>query len=395
MQGFRPGKVPFNMIKRQYQRRVEAEVMGDVIQTTYEQALSAEGLHPAGSPALQSQSLKADDVFEYAVTFEIYPDFEVKGLDKLTIEKPTVQVTDKNIDKMLEILRRQRTTWRDVTRKARQGDRLSISFDGKIAGEGFAGSTAENIELILGNHIMPSDFEDQLLGSKPGEEKTFAVTFADDYQGTAVAGKTATFVVKVGAVQEAVLPPVDDAFIRSFGVDKGGIARLREDIRENMQRELAQAVQAKVKAQIMEGLLEHNPIALPKTLVDEEIARMRSSVRQDQQRAGGKKAAAELPPASMFEQQAQRWVRLGLLVGELIKSNSIELDREKFDAEVKTIAATYEDSAMVERMYRESPDLRRKIEATVMENQLIDVLLGMVNITEVEKDFYEVVQHRG
>ena len=392
IQGFRPGKVPFKMVTQRYRPQVEAEVVGDVVQSTCLDALSEQGLNLAGRPTLQSHALKDGNVFEYTVAFEVLPEFEVAGLDKIVVERPKVEVTEANIDRMIETLRRQRMTWEETTRPARKEDRLVISFQGSIDGNKFDGGSAEGMPLVLGSGAMLSAFEGHLIGMKGGEEKTFELTFPADYRGKAVAGKTARFTVTVASVSAPVLPPVDDAFIKSFGVDNGDVRQLREGVRENMRREMGQAVMAGVKSQIMEGLLRYNQIELPDSLVAAEIAQLREAAKEDIKRAGGR-VKAELPAAA-FEERARRRVALGLLLDALIKSHDIQLDEGKFDAEVKAIAATYEQPDMVERAYRQREDLRRGVRATVMENQLIDALLGVVNVAEVEKDFYEVAQNQ-
>ncbi len=392
MQGFRPGKVPFKMISQQYKGQVEAEVMGDLIQSSYGEALSQESVVPAGSPSLQSQDLKDDGVFEYAVTFEVYPEIEVKGLDNIKIEKPAVEISDENVEKMITTLRQQRATWNEVERASQKDDRIVIDFDGEIEGEAFDGGSTKDMPVVIGTGTMLQDFEDNLLELKAGDEKKFDVNFPADYHGQAVAGKTATFSVNVKSVNEPVLPELDEEFAKSFGVEDGSIDQLRTDIRENMQRELDQTVRSSVKNDLMDALLDENEIDVPNAMIDEEVARLRESTKEDMKRAG-QSGEIELPSA-MFEEQARRRVALGLLVGEVIKTNELELDKDKLEEEIKTIAGTYEEAEAVEKAYRERPDLKQGLEAVVMENQVVDTLLEQVNVNEVTKDFYDVVQSR-
>ena len=392
MEGFRPGKVPFKMVARQYRGQVTAEVMGDVVQSTFGQALKQESLSPASGPTLQSQDIKDDNVFEYSVTFEVYPEIEIQGLDKIDVERPKVEITDADVDRMLDTLRQQQTTWNEVDRESQKDDRLVIGFDGTIDGEAFDGGSTNGMPLVLGTGSMLSEFEDNLVGVKAGDEKVFNVTFPDEYHGKAVAGKTAEFTVKVDSVSEPVLPEIDDEFAKTYGVDEGGVEQLRADIRENMQRELDSAVNSQVKSQIMDGLLENNSFEIPSAMVDEEIERLREATMEDMKRSGN----ANLPdmPASLFEDQARRRISLGLMVAEIVKANDIKLDQEKFDNEVKALSATYEQPDAVERAYRDKPELRQGIEAVVIENQVVDYLVDQVNINDVEKGFYDVVQSR-
>lgn len=392
MEGFRPGKVPYKMIARQYRGQVTAEIMGDLVQSTFGEALGKQSLSPASGPTLQSQDLKDGNVFEYSVTFEVYPEIEIQGLEKIKVERPKVEISDADVDRMIDTLRKQRTTWNEVDRASQKDDRVMISFDGKIDGESFEGGATEGMPVVLGAGSMLSEFEDNLLGVKAGEEKVFNVSFPEDYHGAAVAGKTAEFTVKVDSISEPVLPEVDDEFAKSFGVENGDVEQLRVDIRDNMQRELDSAVSSGVKNQIMDGLLENNKFDLPNAMVDEEIERLRQATMEDMKRSGSQ----NLPdmPASIFEDQARRRISLGLMVGEIVKSNDIKMDQEKFDEEIRAIASTYEQSDAVERAYRDKPELRQGIEAVVIENQVVDYLLDEVDVTDVEKGFYDVVQSR-
>lgn len=392
LEGFRPGKVPQKIIKQRYKGQVTTEVMGDVVQTTFGQALSQEDIRPASGPTLQSREMKDDNVFEYIVTFEVYPEITIKGLDKIKVEKPIVETTDEDIDKMITTLRQQRITWNEVERESQKDDRMVVGFDGRIDGEDFDGGSTKDMPIILGAGSMLSEFEDNLVGLKAGDEKTFKVKFPKDYHAENIAGKTAEFSVKVDSVSEPILPEVDDAFARDFGVGDGGVDKLREDIRDNMQRELDHAIRTQVKSQIMEGLLEKNEIDLPNALVDEEIQRLREATLHDMKQAGN----TNMPdmPSSVFEDQARKRVSLGLLVAELVKINEIKPDKARLDEEIKVIASTYEQPEAIEQAYRDRPELRQGIEATVMENQVVDVLMEQVKVKEVKKNFYDVVQSR-
>jgi trigger factor len=390
LEGFRPGKVPLKIVRQRFSGQVQDEIMGKVVQSTFGDALKEKDLRPASGPTLQSRELKDDQAFEYAVTFEVYPEIEIQGLGKIDLEKPIVEITDDDVDRMIETLRKQRVSWEDTDRASQAEDRVTLDFEGKLDGEVFDGGSAKDTPVVIGAGRMLKDFEDSLIGLKAGEEKTFNVTFPDDYHSQDLAGKTAEFTVNVHSVSEPKLPEIDEEFAKAFGVDEGGVEKLREDILENMQRELDQAIRSKVKNQVMEGLLEQNKIDVPNAMIDEEIERLRQSTLQDMQASG----SATLPdlPASIFEEQARHRVSLGLLIAELVKLHEIELDQSRVDEEIRTIASTYEQSDAVERAYREKPELRSGIEAVVIEDQVIESLMDKVNVTEVNKGFYDIVQ---
>lgn len=392
MQGFRPGKVPFKLISQQYRDQVTAEIMGDLVQSTYGDALTQESIMPAGGPTLQSQDLKEDNVFEYAVTFEVYPEIEVKELDKIKVERPVVTIQDEDVDRMIDTLRKQQLTWNEVDRASQNEDQIVIDFDGKIDGESFEGGATQDMPMVLGAGTMLADFEANLQGLKAGEEKTFEVNFPEDYHGQAVAGKTAEFTVQVKKVSEPVMPEVNEDFAKLFGVEDGSVEQLRTEIHENMQRELDNSIRTTVKNQVMDGLMEHNSFDVPNAMLDEEIERLRQATMEDMKRSGNQ----NLPdmPASIFEEQARRRIALGLMISELVKTNDIKLDSDMVDEEIRKVAATYEQSAAVEQAYRDKPELRQGVEAVVLENQVVATLLDQVEVNDVEKGFYDVVQNR-
>ena len=391
MEGFRPGKVPRKIIQQRYKDQVTAEVMSDVVQSSYGEALSKEDIQPASGPTLQSQDIKDDNAFEYAVTFEVYPEIELKGLDKIEVEKPVVEIVEDDIDKMILTLRQQRVSWETVDRESQKDDRIIVDFDGSIDGENFDGGSTKGMPIVLGSGTMLSDFEDNLIGLKAGAEKTFTIEFPKDYHAEKIAGKQAEFNVKVNSVSAPVLPQVDDEFAKAFGVE-GGVEKLREEVRDNMQRELDQAVRVQIKNQVMEGLLSQNEVDVPNALVDEEIQRLREASLRDMKRVGDMKMP-DLPMAA-FEDEARRRVALGLLVAEIVKAHEIKPDAGKLDQEIKNIAATYEQPAAVEQAYRDKPELRQSVEAAVVENQVVETLLEQVKVKDVEKNFYDVVQSR-
>ncbi len=387
MDGFRPGKVPFKVVKRQYDGQVRSEVVGEVMQQTLQEALIQEKLNPAGGPKIEPKNLNPGEALEYSATFEVYPEIELASFDKASIERPVAEVSDEDVDKMIDKLRVQRVTWNAVEREAKEEDQVVINFAGTIDGEAFSGGKAENVPLVLGSGRFIEGFEQQLVGVKAGDHRTVEVDFPEDYSGKDVAGKHASFEVDVISVSEPQLPEVDDDFARGFGVTEGGVEALRRDVRANMERELNDAIRGRLKQQVMDALVELNGIDLPKALVDEEIDRLM-------------KQATEQQPASMqnlnlprelFQEQAERRVTLGLLIGEVIRKNEIKLDADRVRTTLESFADTYEDPQEVINTYRKNRSLMREIEGHVIEEQVVDFLLDQANVTDKAMSFDELV----
>lgn len=387
MDGFRPGKVPFKVVKKRYDGQVRGEVLSDLVQQTLSEALRQENLQPAGGPRIEPKSMEPGKGLEYDAVFEIYPQIELASLSGAEVEKPVAEVSDADVDKMIDKLRTQRATWSQVDREAREADQITVNFEGSIDGEVFPGGKGEQVPIVLGSGSMIEGFEAQLEGAKAGEHRTVEVRFPDDYRAQEVAGKDAKFEVDVVEVAEPVLPEVDEDFARAFGVNEGGAEGLRKEVRGNMERELEQKIRAKVKEQVLDRLLEANEIEVPKALVDEEITRMMSQ-------ATGK-SPEELKglnlPRDMFEDRARKRVALGLLIGEVIKSNEIQLDADRVSSTLSRVASSYEDPEEVMQAYRKNPSLRNDLEAHVMEEQVVDLLLGQMNVKEKRQAFDDLM----
>ncbi len=387
MDGFRPGKVPFKVVQKRYDGQVRGEVLSDLVQQTLTEALRQENLQPAGGPRIEPKQMEPGQALEYSAVFEVYPQIELASLENAEVEKPAAQVTDADVDKMLEKLRTQRATWDAVDRDAREGDQVMVNFEGTIDGEAFSGGKGEQVPIVLGAGSMIEGFEAQLVGAKSGDHRTVEVRFPDDYRAQEVAGKDAKFEVDVVTVSEPVLPELDDDFARAFGVAEGGADALRTEVRGNMERELAQKLRSKTKEQVLERLREANDIEIPKALVDEEITRLMAQ-------ATGKRPE-ELKglnlPREVFEDRARQRVALGLLIGEVIKTNEVQLDAERVRETLDRVASSYEDPEEVKQAYRKNPSLRNDLEAHVMEDQVVDLLLGQMKIKEKQLAFDEVM----
>jgi trigger factor len=339
MNGFRPGKVPFKVVRKRYEPQVRSEVLGSMINRSYFDALQQEKLRPAGQPDIVPALPAGEDDdtgFSFVATFEVYPEFEPVFNDSITVTRPLVSIAESDVDDMLENLRKQRTKHVAVDREAANGDQLIIDFTGRIDGEEFEGGKAETAPLVLGSNSMIPGFESQLLGMKAGEQKTIQITFPENYHAEHLAGKETEFDITVREVKEPQQPEFDEELIRSFGIEDGTMESLRADIRRNMERELKQRVEARVKGQVMDGLVQLNPIDVPKSLIAEEIKRQREQLMQQMPAGSDSSMLAD----ELFTEQATRRVQLGLVIGEIIQQKEIRADAASVRRQVEELASS-------------------------------------------------------
>ncbi|WDE00876.1 trigger factor [Thalassomonas actiniarum] len=388
--GFRPGKVPVSVIQKRYGQSVRQEVAGELMQRNFVEAIVAEKINPAGRPQFVAKSNEDGKPLEFEATFEVYPEVELKDLEKIAVERPQVEVTDKDLDEMFVTLQNQHKTWKENKRKTKNGDKLTIDFNGRVDGEEFEGGKAEGFELELGSGRMIPGFEKEIVGMKVGEEKTITVTFPEDYHAENLKGKDAEFDIVVHKTEGPVLPEVDEEFAKLFGVEEGGVDALREEVGKNMQRELTQAVKAKVKEQVIEGLLEANELELPSALVAQEVDVLR---QQAMQRFAGQMDAANLPqlPDDMFEEQAKRRVKVGLLLGEVIKVNELKVDEAKVKELIESAASAYEDPQEVIDYYSSNKELNQQMQNVALEEQAVELLLEKAAVKDVEASFKDIM----
>jgi trigger factor len=386
LKGFRPGKIPFNVIKRQFGGQVRAEVLDHLVRSTFAEALGREKLAPAGGPRIEPGKLEEGKDLEYTATFEIFPHIELKGIDTLRLDRPVAEITDADVDRVVENLREQRVEWRDVEEPARRDLRVVVDFQGSRGGEPVPNASGERVPLVLGAGRMPAEFDTALDGARAGDERSFEVNLPADAGGAPSA--PLQFVAKVHSVQESVLPVVDEAFCATFGIEEGGVDRLRADVRANMARELGQNVRARMKAQLLEQLYTANPVEVPRTLVEDEITHL----QQEAMARLGLKDAEKAPKREMFEQQARRRVALGLLVNEIIKTHDIVLDRALVDARLEEVAADYQEPQQVVRAYRANPQLLRGVETLVLEDQAVDWMLARAQVVDQPTTFADVMK---
>lgn len=386
--GFRAGKVPVSVINKRFGPAVRQEVAGEVMQRNYIEAIVSEKINPAGAPTFAPKSLEAGKDLEFSATFEVYPEVEVQGLDKITVEKPAVTVTDEDLANMLETLRKQHAAWADVDAAAGENDRVTVNFVGTIDGEVFEGGKAEDFPLELGQGRMIPGFEDNIVGKKAGEEVVADVTFPDDYHAENLKGKAAQFTITVKKVEAQELPELSEEFATKFGVTEGGVDALKEEVKKNMTRELDQAVKASVKDQAIKGLLANNEIEVPKALVDQEVDALR---QQAAQRFGGDAQNMPELPAELFHEQAVTRVKTGLLLGEVIKANEIKVDDAKVEALIATVASAYEDPTEVVEYYKGNDQLMQQMRNVAMEEQAVEAILAKAVVTDVEKAFDDIM----
>ncbi|APZ43589.1 trigger factor [Acidihalobacter ferrooxydans] len=386
MDGFRPGKVPFKLIEQRYGAGVYQDVVGEMMQTSFREAVTQEQLSPAGSPQIELGPQEQEGELAYVATFEVYPQVALNSLAELSFTRPVADVTAADVDRMLETLRKQRRTWETVDRAAAEGDQIVIDFKGLRDGVAFEGGQAEDHAVVLGEGRLIESFESQLYGLSAGDEKTLDVVFPTDYQAEDLAGQTVQFEIKVKQVNASVLPVVDDEFASAFGVTEGGVEALRAEVRGNMERELQQAIKARVKTQVMDALAQHNPIELPKALVQDEIQRMRAQIGESM----SEDARANLPD-NLFEEQAQRRVSLGFIVGELVRNENIQLDPARVDVTLQGLADGYEEPEEVVRYYRSNREAMASIEALVLEDQVVDHVLSSATVQDEALSFDEIM----
>ncbi|MFT5995792.1 MAG: trigger factor [Glaciecola sp.] len=391
--GFRPGKVPASVIKKRFGSAVRQEVSGDVMQQHFYQAIMQEKINPAGMPNFElTKDINGEDL-EFVAVFEVYPEVTVNGLDKLEIEKTVVDIADKDLAEMMKTLQQQHATFKECKRKAKKGDKLTISFVGSIDGEEFDGGKADDFPLELGKSQMIPGFEEPLIGAKTGDEVVAEVTFPEDYHAEALKGKAASFVITVMKVEGLNLPKIDDEFATLFGVTEGGVDALEAEVKKNMQRELDQTLKTSVKESVIDALLADNNVDVPKALLDQEIETLREQAKQRFEQQGKGQSLPELP-ADMFTDNAKRRVSVGLLIGQIIKENEVEVDQARVDALIETTASAYEDPAEVVEYYKNNQELLKQIQNLALEEQAIDTILEKAKVKEVKKSFDEVMNKK-
>ena len=388
--GFRPGKVPASVIAKRFGAAVEQEVAGEIMQRHFFEAVVAEKLNPAGAPQVAPQPRKKGEEFVFTAKFEVYPEVTLAALEELAVEKETAQVNDEDLEKMLITLRKQHATWSTVEREAANDDQVSLDFEGSIDGEVFEGGKAENFQIVLGSGRMIPGFESGMLGHKAGEEFSIEVNFPDEYHAVNLKGKAAQFAIKLNKVEEQVLPEITSEFVKKFGVESGEVEALKTDVKQNMERELAQTLKVNAKDKVLAALVEANEIEVPKALVEGEVEILR---KQAIERYGKQMDPKNMPelPAELFTEQAEKRVKVGLVLGEVIKVNELKVDQDKVTALIESAASAYENPVEVVAYYKNNKEMMQNMENVALEEQAIDFILEKAKVTEVNKAFDEVM----
>lgn len=386
--GFRPGKVPMKVVQQRYGRQVHLEVAGDVMSSTLQEALSQQNLRPAGEPKLEPRTVEQGKALEYVAVFDVFPEFEPVSLSGIKLEKPVASISEQDIAAMLDKLRQQRASWEQVARAAKKGDQVTVDFTGTIEGAEFPGGSGSGMKLEIGSNRLIDGFEEKLIGLKAGDEATLDLRFPDDYHSADVAGKPVQFKVKVSTVDEQVLPEIDDAFAKSLGVDSA--AALREEVAKNMGRELEQMITSVVKERAFNELLGRNKIDIPGALLNEEIDRL---ANESHEQLGGSNQGVKLP-RHLFEDRARRRVSLGLIIGEIIKRNAIQVDPERVRRTVESLAASYENPDEVVKWYYENREAMTSAQSLVLEEQVVEWILSQAQVEEKTYTFDELTEIR-
>ena len=386
--GFRKGKVPMNIVAQRYGASVRQDVLGELMTRNFVDAIIKEKINPAGAPNYVPGEYKEGQDFTYAVEFEVYPEVELKGLENIEVEKPVVEVTDADVDTMLDTLRKQQANWIESDAAAGPEDRATIDFNGSVDGEEFEGGKASDFVLAMGQGRMILGFEEGVVGHKAGETFTIDVKFPDDYHAENLKGKDAKFEIVLKKVETRELPELTEEFIKRFGVEDGSVAGLRTEVRKNMDRELKGAIRNRIKTQAIDGLVEANEIDVPAALVDSEIDVLR---RQAAQRFGGNEQQALELPRELFEEQAKRRVVVGLLLGEVIRTHELKADEARVSTMIEEMASAYEDPQEVIEFYSKNNELMNNMRNVALEEQAVEAVLAKAKVTEKETNFQDLM----
>jgi trigger factor len=393
--GFRPGKVPMKVMRQRYGAGIRQEVVGEVVNESFREAVIQEKLRPAGQPSIEPRNLEQGKELQYVATFEVFPDVDLVDMNNFSVEKPVAEVKEGDIETMIAELRKQQGTWEVVDRAAALTDKVNVDYAGTRDGEEFEGGTAQGSDLELGSGRMIPGFEDGIVGMVSGEERTLQLSFPDDYHSEELKGAAVEFKVTLHTVQEQLPAEMNAELFAKYGVEEGGEEKFRKDIAENMARELKNAVQTKVKQQVMDAVLEaHNSVDVPKSLVDQEVSTMRNQMFQ--QYGGGGMDSQNLDlesllPDTMFTENAERRVKLGLVLAEYIAKHELKADSEKVREAIEEMASTYEDPQEVIDYYYSNQQQLSAVESKVLEDQVVEKLLESAHIVEKESGYQEAI----
>lgn len=387
LKGFRPGKVPLIEVKRRYGKSVREDVINNLVATKLDEIVKEQNIKPASAPHIEPKADSPTDLIEYEATFEVYPEIALVSLKGVKIERLNSDVTQADVDKMLEKMSRQHAVWKEVNRPAKEGDKLLIDFVGRLEGKEFEGGSAKDVDLELGSKMMIPGFEEGLLGAEKDKMRTLSLKFPEDYHAKEIAGKSVEFDVTVHKITAPELPEMNDEFVKKFGVKEGGVAALRKDIEANMRKDVAQRSQDRVKKELMDAMVEKNIFDVPTALVDREIKR---SQEEFIERMGGKnKNLIDILPREHFEEQAIQNVKLGLLFSQAIESFDLKVDESRVLAKLEEFAASYEHPTQMIDLYKANPRSMEYFRSNVLEEQIVEKLLEEVELLDKQLSYDE------
>jgi len=389
--GFRPGKVPMKEVRRRYGPAVRAEVAGELMQSSFIEAVRSEELNPAGSPNLEVVKMDPGIDFEFTATFEVFPAIEITDLSKVQVKRPEAEISELDIDQMVERLREQRKQWQSVDRGAQVGDRVTLDFAGTIDGETFEGGSGEDVAFVVGAGQMIEDFDRGVTGLAAASDGEFQATFPDDYRVPDLRGKVATFKVSITEVAEPVLPELNDEFFAAFGIEEGGVEAFRKDVKANMQTELDSAIANQVKSQVMEQLRALHTVQLPRAMVGREIDVLKRQMLQQFQMYGAQRSGTPELPDELFREQAERRVAVGLIINEIVSDANIEPSPEKVRARIETLAEQYAEPQQVISYYYGNAEQLQQIELAVLEDEVVDYILERSTVEPVPSNYADVI----
>jgi trigger factor len=386
LKGFRPGKAPLAVITKQFGEQVRAEVVSDLMRASFAQAVNEQNLKPAGGPRIEPLEMSPGADLKYAATFEVLPEIKVRPPDGIAVERPKVEVTETDIDAMIENMRSQRPVFTEVARAARDTDRVVIDYQTRLDGQAFEGSDATDVSVILGARQSMPELEEGLKGASAGEQRTITAAFPAGHPNKTLAGRSAQLHLSIKRVEEQSLPAVDEAFFREYGVEEGGLAEMRAEVRKSMEKELAGMVRNRLRAQVLDALYRDNPLELPRALVEEQV----QALQIDAARRLGVREASQIPPRDPFVEPARRRVALGLLMSHIVQAQGLKLDRQRLNERLDDLAANYPNPDEARRAYQQNPETMRQLESQVLEEQAIEWVLGGARVSERPMSFKEL-----
>src|ERR1700733_9015255 len=386
LKGFRPGKAPLMVVRKQFGDQVRAEVVNDIMRTSFAEAVSKEQLTPAAGPRIEPIAMDPGADLKYAAVFEVMPEVKVAPFTSIQLQRPAAQVTEADVDAMIESMRRQRPDFHEVARPAQTTDRVTVDYDGTVSGVAFAGGEGREVPFVIGSGQVLSQFDTAATGASLGETRQVSVTYPENHGSKGLAGKTAEFTLTVKKIEEQVLPPVDEAFCRAYGVEEGGLEALRTEVRASMEREMTSVIRGRLRTQVMEALYRNNPLEVPKALVEDAVQQMQA----DAGRRAGARDASQIPAREQFVEAARQRVALGMIMNEIVRNLALTLDRARVQTRVEDLVASFPNPEETRRQYLSNPEAMRQIESAVLEDQAIDAIVDKASVTDQPASFREL-----